>query len=140
MDIDWPIVEIETPFETEVDESVAAVELETKTDVFFAVTLESVVEDFLAEKDLALAIDLTILLFSSVDSETFWDSSWAMVSFSSLITSPVFAKLDFLSSANSSPDTFFILLLTVSCIRFDRQPASVLALRDLLWVSNFWIA
>jgi len=89
--------------------------LETKTDVFFAVALESVVEDFLAENDLALAMDLTILLFSPEDSETVLDSSRAAFSFSLLVTSPVFTMLDFLSPANSSPDTFLSLLLTVSC-------------------------
>ena len=62
--------------------------LDTKTDVFFAVALESDVEDFLAENDLALAMDFTVLLFSDEDSETFLDSSRAVLSFSLIVTSP----------------------------------------------------
>lgn len=68
------VVEVETPFSTDVDKLADAEELETETDVFFAVALESVVEIFLAEKDLALAIDFTILLVSAEDSVTILES------------------------------------------------------------------
>lgn len=55
------VVEVETPFATDVDKLADAEELETKTEFLFTATLESVVETFLAEKDLALAIDFTSL-------------------------------------------------------------------------------
>lgn len=120
------VVKVETPFATDVDKLADAEELETETDVFFAAALESVVEIFFAEKDLALATDFTILLVSADDSVTILES-WPL---SSHVVSPVFSMLDFLSTENSSPDTFFILLLTVSCIKFDVQLASVLAVMD----------
>jgi len=66
--------EVETPFATDVDKLADAEELETETEVFFIANLESVVETFLAEKDLALAIDFTILLVSSDVSVTILDS------------------------------------------------------------------
>jgi len=125
------VVEVETPFATDVDKLVDAEELETKTEFLLTATLESVVETFLAEKDLALATDFTILFVSADDSVTIFDS-WPLFSLSSHVVSPVFNMLDFLSNENSSPDTFFIRLLTVSCIRFDMQFASVLVVIDLL--------
>lgn len=125
------VVEVETPFATDVDKLADAEELETKTEFLFTAALESVVETFLAEKDLALAIDFTILFVSADDSVTIFDSC-PLFSLSSHVVSPVFNMLDFLSNENSSPDTFFIRLLTVSCIRFDMQFASVLVVIDLL--------
>ena len=79
------VVKVETPFATDVDKLADAEELETETDVFFAAALESVVEIFFAEKDLALATDFTILLVSADDSVTILES-WPL---SSHVVSPV---------------------------------------------------
>jgi len=119
-------------FERDADSVTDDEPLDTKTDVFFAVALESVVEDFLAENDLALAMDFTILLFSDEDSETFLDSSRVVLSLSLQVTSPVFKMLDFLSPKNSSPDTFLSLLLTVSCNKWEDTATSELPLTTLL--------
>jgi len=119
-------------FETDADSLTDDEPLDTRTDVFFAVALESDVEDFLAENDLVLAMDFTVLLFSDEDSETFLDSSRAVLSLSLLVTSPVFMMLDFLSPANSSPDTFLSLLLTVSCSKWEDTATSELPLTTLL--------
>lgn len=128
-------VELKTPLETAVDRLLATTEFATAIEDFFVATADTAVEDFLAENDFDLPTVFSALEeeFSAVASETCIDTSSRLFS-SWQFDSPVFIMLDFLSSAeNSSPDTFFIRLLTVSCIRFDVQFASVLlAVKALL--------
>jgi len=106
----FAVDELETPLEIAVDALLAETELETATDDFFTATLETAVDDFLAENDFDLATDFPVVeeLLSVVASTTCLDASSTLFSFSTHVVSPVFSMLDFLSSANSSADTFFI--------------------------------